>query len=562
MLLEGRMPGTVSGSWWATVRGTYYRLAADPFTDGAMPSFADLQFKTTLYPGKHTRLTLFALAGREMLQEMDQEPDGDVTTTASNKGENRIAAATLRWTPNSRTSHTTTVSAYSTSSRYQDARLAAVSAVDPFDRRLAIADYALRHQFLSSLPKGQLIDAGVDLHRVRSSWRMVGLKQPEWWRGIGPSTWGELVDYSAGPLQSQLERTQASGWVQVRLDARGLVTIEPGIRVDWNSLTGEAAWQPRIRASRAFGSTQVWAGFSVQTQTPSHESLQGFEYFNFAGDGLQLLRNARTQQIVAGAERAIGGGFGLRVEAYGRTFDRLLVQRRETEAERQTRLAEYIIPDDLPSDAVVLEYRPTVFAESSGSGEAAGVEVLLKRERRRLTGWVGYTLAKSTRNLYGYTMPSDFDRRHALNAAVSIPIAAKWRVAATVQLASGFPTTPMREEVSFGRVTYLDGTRDEFYRTFRDRNGNLVTGVESFQRRLSSINSDRTTGYSRVDVRATYTTGKHWEFYGEVINLFNHRNYLETINETTETGQRREIGRANIYNTFERMVSFGMRVSF
>ena len=62
-----------------------------------------------------------------------------------------------------------------------------------------------------------------------------------------------------------------------------MVTIEPGIRVDWNSFTGETAWQPRIRASRAFGGTQVWTGFSVQAQTPSHESLQGFEYFNFAG---------------------------------------------------------------------------------------------------------------------------------------------------------------------------------------------------------------------------------------------------------------------------------------
>ncbi len=63
-------------------------------------------------------------------------------------------------------------------------------------------------------------------------------------------------------------------------------------------------------------------------------------------------------------------------------------------------------------------------------------------------------------------------------------------------------------------------------------------------------------------MRGTYTTGKHWEFYGEVINLFNHRNYLETISEPTGTGERREIGRSNIASTFERMVSFGMRVSF
>ena len=50
VLLEGRMPGTTSGSWWATARGTYYRLVADRFKDGAMPSFADLQFKATFHP--------------------------------------------------------------------------------------------------------------------------------------------------------------------------------------------------------------------------------------------------------------------------------------------------------------------------------------------------------------------------------------------------------------------------------------------------------------------------------------------------------------------------------
>jgi hypothetical protein len=100
---------------------------------------------------------------------------------------------------------------------------------------------------------------------------MAGLKQPEWWRGIGPSTWGELVDYSSGPVQSQLERTQAGGWFQMRLDT-GLVTIEPGMRMDWNSFTGEASWQPRLRVSRAIGNTVVWTGFSAQAQTPSHET--------------------------------------------------------------------------------------------------------------------------------------------------------------------------------------------------------------------------------------------------------------------------------------------------
>ena len=189
-----------------------------------------------------------------------------------------------------------------------------------------------------------MIDAGADLHRVRTSWTMKGVKQPEWWRGVGPSTWGEMVDYSTGPIDSRLERAQAGAWLQVRFAAGGLVTIEPGVRVDWNSFTGETAVQPRLRASRAFGRTSVWAGFSTQAQTPSHESLQGFDYLDFSDASATELRNERARQIVAGFERPIGHGFSLRVEAYRRTFDRLLVQRQESEAERQRRLRDYVLP--------------------------------------------------------------------------------------------------------------------------------------------------------------------------------------------------------------------------
>jgi hypothetical protein len=559
VLLEGRVPGTTAASWWATVRGTYYRLVADRFAEGAIPSFADIQFKTTMYPTRRTRLTVFGLAGREMLHELDREPDGNLRTSASNKGENRIAAATLRWIPSSRVSSSTTVSAYNTTSSERD-RLFALG-IEPLDRHLLIDDYAVRHQLLFASSRGHLVDAGIELHRVGSSWRMTGVRQPEWWRGVGPTTWGELVDYSDGPVESRLKRTQAGGWFQLRLDAGKVLTVEPGIRIDWNSYTGEAAWQPRLRLSRTFGRLTAWTGVSAQAQTPSHESLQGFEYFQLSSDGGGL-RNARTRQIVAGIERPLGAGLALRVEGYGRTFDRLLVQRQENDAEYRRRLANYIIPDDLPPDAVVLEHRPTIFPESIGEGRAHGVEVLVTRERRRVTGRVGYTLAKSTRDLYGRTVPFDFDRRHALNAAAVVPLGTRWRAAATIQMASGFPTTPVQQEVAFGQLIRLDGTIDPLFRTYRDRNGRLIMFDNVFERRLSSINSERTTGYSRVDARLTYSTARHWEFYVEVLNAFNHRNYLQKITGTTAEGEVRETGRANIYSTFERMISFGVRATF
>ena len=561
VLLEGRMPGTTSGSWWATLRGTHYRLVRDRFEDSVMPSFADLQAKATFRPSANTRLTLFGLAGRETLEQLEFGDEQDLeppTLRESTKARNRIAASTLRWTPSSRVSSATTLSAYTHASRNREAVL---PESDNFERRVAIHDYAVRHQMLLAWSTGRMLDLGVDLHRVTSSWQMAGIKSQDWWRGVGPSTTGELIDYVAGPIDSRLERTQAAAWFQFGFEAGRVATIEPGVRVDWNSYTGEASWQPRLRVSRAFGRTSVWAGISLQAQTPSHESLQGFQFFDLPRDGSDL-RNERTRQIVVGVERPLGAGFDVRAEGYVRSFDRLLVQRLETDAERANRLALYLIPPDLPPDAVILDHRPTAVPVSTGTGRATGLEILVRRTRGWLTGWTGYTLAKSTRDLYGYAVPSDFDRRHALNVVLEAALLRRVRAAATWQIASGFPATPVQEEVDFGRVLYADGHLDPLLRTFRRPDGRLYTMLDFLHRRLGTINSERLSGYQRGDLRVTYATLGHWEFYGEVLNVFNNRNQRQTIVEINDAGEKVEWGQANVYNTFERMYSYGLRVKF
>ena len=150
VLVEGRMRGTVTGSWWATARGTYYRLVADRFSDGAMPSFGDLQFKTTLYPTKRTRLTVFGLAGREMLSEVQKDPGEPDFISSRNRGDNRIAAGTLRWMPSSRFSSATTVSAYSTSSRYEDLQLSFFSDFGASARRPTTAGHSSSEEATST----------------------------------------------------------------------------------------------------------------------------------------------------------------------------------------------------------------------------------------------------------------------------------------------------------------------------------------------------------------------------------------------------------------------------
>jgi outer membrane cobalamin receptor len=358
---------------------------------------------------------------------------------------------------------------------------------------------------------------------------MANVKQLDLFRGLGPSTGGELVDYSAGPVSTDLARTQAGAWLQYRLPFGSNWTAEPGIRLEWNSFTHEASWEPRLRVSKSIGKkTTTWGGVAVQAQTPSHESLQSFDYFHFSpADGLRL-RNERSRQIVAGVEQLFGAGFALRVEAYRRRFDRLLVHRLETDAERAARLSRYIIPPDLPPDSAILEHRPTMEAESTGRGVAAGIEMLLKREGERVSGSLAYTFSNATREMYGATFPFDFDRPHAFNAIIGVRLSRRIRLAATWQRASGFPATAVREEVRFTRAIARDGTIDPIYRTSRLPDGSLAKSPNPALRRLSLRNTERLNGYARADVRATYSVGS-WEFYGEVLNVSNRWNHVQRI---------------------------------
>jgi len=554
MLFEGRLPRTESGSWWVTARGTYYRAVLDRFDDNAVPGFADLQGKVTLHPGRRTRLSILGLTGRETMSNYDLNDNGVRFVAAELKGINRLATMNLAWNPNARLVTTTTPSYYVHDERQ-------FNIYNGFERVLRVHDAAVRQRALYAFSPRHVFDTGVEVHRISSGWRMRNAEDPHFWRGLGPTTLGELVDYSSGPIDTALTRTQFGMWLQDRMPLGRHVTLEPGVRLDWNSFTREAAWQPRLRATLQAGGTTIWAGYATQVQTPSHEGLQGVDYFHITPADGSHLRNEQSRQIVAGVERALGSAFDIRVEAYRRRFDRLLVQRPETDDEWAVRLAQYVLPPDMPPDDVVLEHRPTIFPESTGRGTAKGIETLLTRRAGRLTGWVSYTYSRSTRDLYGFTAPFDYDRPHAATGVGSYQLSRHLRLSATWQRASGLPVTPVHAEVYFSQKPLPDGTYEPIFRSFRNRDGSLSMWPGFLMRRQELRNTARLNGYSRTDARLTYATLRHWEFYGEVINLFNERNYVERVELENVIGGP-VLSLNNVRTEFERFVTFGVRVRF
>ncbi|HEY6462115.1 MAG TPA: TonB-dependent receptor, partial [Polyangiaceae bacterium] len=116
-------------------------------------------------------------------------------------------------------------------------------------------------------------------------------------------------------------------------------------------------------------------------------------------------------------------------------------------------------------------------------GIAYGVELLLRRPlSKRLSGWLSYTLSRSTRDEHFLTpsggdvqatVVSDFDRTHVLNAILAYDLGARWRAG--------------------GRFVFLSGT------PYSNLTGNVPA---------PPYNDQRTRPFYRVDVRLE----KRWRF--------------------------------------------------
>jgi outer membrane receptor for ferrienterochelin and colicin len=77
----------------------------------------------------------------------------------------------------------------------------------------------------------------------------------------------------------------------------------------------------------------------------------------------------------------------------------------------------------------------------SGNGRAYGLEIILKKNYGKLTGWLSYTLGRSERTYnainQGKTFPAQFDRRHDLSVTASYSFNEKWDASLIYVYATG-----------------------------------------------------------------------------------------------------------------------------
>lgn len=139
---------------------------------------------------------------------------------------------------------------------------------------------------------------------------------------------------------------------------------------------------------------------------------------------------------------------------------------------------------------------------SGGKGRSYGLELMVRKNTGRLTGWISYTLSKTQARIddinYGRWYDATNDHRHSLAAVATYRLTDHWKLSGSWTFSSGQPLTAPDAKFQ------LDGTTCYYY---------------------SERNGYRTPSSHRLDLSAIYTRqGRHattsWSF--GFYNIYNH----------------------------------------
>lgn len=159
-------------------------------------------------------------------------------------------------------------------------------------------------------------------------------------------------------------------------------------------------------------------------------------------------------------------------------------------------------------DGVIVGYSKGYNYDDSfifGKGSSYGLELFLKKQKGNLTGWLSYTLSRTTRHFeeinQGKSFAAKYDRLHNFSWVNNYKLSKRWSFSAVFTYSTGNALT-----LPVGRYII---------------NGNIIN---EYQGR----NTFRMPAYHRMDISATYTAKKgayfqsYWIF--SIYNLYNRKN--------------------------------------
>lgn len=586
IVLQGRNPLKVPGSWIVSARRTYYDLVIGPFARSAglitdnssFPSFQDVQFKVAFGPfDKHKFIVngIFSKDGVDIIPGTEREnPDSvtvnDVTT-------NNVLSVGWHYNPNPRFISKTTLAWYRNSgdnqfegdildplidreglSPGQRDSLKAIGALLGFGFS---SQYAFRKISLgnrSVLVSGRTkfeFGGGIDV--IRND-LIYTLNLDDAFRNFINSFTNARSLLEDFTIEGK-DNYRGSAYGQARFDIGHRIFIQPSLRTDYYSLLKKVYFSPRFNFGYAFNPlTTLRTSVGLYYQSPGYEKLvDGQNFYDLENPQIVDLKAERAIHFVLGVDRWLDNSWLLKVEGYYKKFDDLITSQRLTAYKYKFTPLDpgntnpnYLknplnwvrSADRFPVDSV------TSVPVNAGSGDAYGFEIGLERKytgpKTKFYGWINYSYSKATRERYGSEAPFRFDQTHNINVVLNYRLSSWLEIGARFNYASNFPFTEpigITPRILNDTLVVNPLTNQVLF--------NLDYGTDD--NRFSS----RKPAYHRLDLRLSAFAdfwNANWTFYLDVINVYNRKNVLNydyNINNNLQI-TRRTTGMFPILPTF------------
>ena len=565
LVLEGKNPLNLRGSWLFNTRRTYYDLIIEPFVKNAglvddnttFPNFYDLQGKVVIGPYNGHKFLFNGILSRDAVDVVSgknrETPDSVGVFNITN---NDLLSAAWHFAPNQKILNKVIVSWY----RNNGTTDFNSQILDPSLNRNAfentipdtLAPYLLRFSFggdfiyrkysiddkFTYILNDHIIEAGVgaDFMQTTINFTFDLDEQLKAILAANPQFRAVVDD-----LKDIQNYNRYRAYIQDNFKLTERFTFQPSLRFDYYNILDKAYLAPRLSLSYAFDElTTLRAVWGQYYQSPGYEKLrdQGTLY-DLSDIYTSTLVAEKATHYVLGVERWLTGEWSIRVEGYYKDFDNLYTE----QVVRGDRFYAEPIPGKDPRYASGWTL-PATFTDDSltqipinGSyGEAYGVEFFLSKKsnflENRFSGWLSYTLAYADRYENGIKYPFRFDQRHTINFVLNYQVNNWLELGIRWQYGSGFPIS--NPQGVKPRILLedqdLNGTPETPVIATRNINNNgganpVIFDVDFADRKLNS----RKPIYHRLDFRINAFArwwDLDWTFYLDVINLYNRANVI------------------------------------
>jgi hypothetical protein len=484
LLLEG--PAGSRASWLVSARRTYADVLAGALTSEVFPyHFWDAVGKGSLRLGTGGTLSVTGYAGRDVLDWLWQaaKPGQEEIRLEGTWG-NQVLGVRFDQPLGRRD------------------RLTVDGGITGFSARFGLQPRIVEAENIARLlsARARLILVPHRAHEVRVG---AGLEDYRMRYDAGSESFGSSF------LRMRYAPQVWSAFAEDQWRAASWLFLRPGVRVEAVRGPDVVNIAPRLGV-KAFLDRGLALTGSVGRYHQAIHSLRDqnlpWNIFDFWIGADSAIPVGRADHVVVGVEWWFGAAESLTLEAYRKTFTD-------------------IIDANLNEDPAVQgdEIVPV-------SGDAWGIDVLVRRHWGRVTGWIAYSLTKATRRNDRGEYPAVHDRCHTINVVVQAPGPFGSDLAARLGYGSPLPYTAF--VVEWDHRTYRAATHswDNFNRE----------PIAS-----DDLNSTRYPYYGRFDVSLRWEIQKWGGMlrpYVQVANMLNRRNvFLYFYDYTTAPATRSAI---------------------